>query len=159
MKIKYENIDNAIMYFENKQFSDKSEKEFIGQFPEILSYLTSNQFSILSEDEYMILIFDAMVLIKTIIDQENQTKEIDHLMIEARESENWDLFESLGSISFDEKVDKLFKNENEDIIDFILSSFDDEDEVEDDMEISDPAKEVIILALKTIFDCFSEDSI
>ena len=157
MKITFESIDNAILYFENKQFTDKSEKEFIGQFPEILSYLTSNQFSILSEDEYMILIFDAMVLIKAIIDQDNQTNEIDHLMIEAKESENWDLFESFGSLSFDEKVDKLFKNENEDIIDFILSSFDDEDEVDEEIEISDPAKEVIVMALKTIFDCFSED--
>lgn len=156
MKITFEDIDNAILYFENKQFTDKSEKEFIGQFPEILSYLTSNQFSILTEDEYMILIFDAMVIIKSFIDKDNQINEIDHLMIEAKESENWDLFESLGSLSFDDKVDKLFKNENEDIIDFILSSFDDEDE-DDEIEISDPAKEVIALALKTIFDCFSEN--
>ena len=153
MKITNQDLDQAILHFENKQFSDDSEKEFIGQFPEILSYLTSNQFSILSEYEYVILFFDSMILLKTILEKHDEFPIIDNNIIEVKETENWDKFESLGNVSFDDKADEMFNFKQDDLVEFILSSLED-DEEEDNEEISAPAKEVIFMALKTILDSF-----
>lgn len=156
MEITNQDIDKAIEHFENRQFSDTSEKEFIGQFPEVLSYLTSNQFSILSEDEYMVLLFDSMVLLKSIIDKTGSITRVDNNTIELMETKNWDKFESLDKMSFEDKADKLFNDDHEDVVDFILSGFENEEDDDDDnIEISIPAKEIILISLKTIFDCYT----
>jgi len=155
MEIYNQDIDNAIEHFENRQFSDSSEKEFIGQFPEILSYLASNQFAILSEDEYMVLFFDAMVILKVLIDKLETLERVDNNTIEVMETKNWDTFETFSNMSFEDKADKLFDNENDEIVNFILAGFESDEDDDDNIEISTPAKEIILLSLKTIFDCYT----
>jgi hypothetical protein len=152
MKIDYADIDNALDYFENKQFSDKSEKEIFSKFPEVMSYLTSNQFSVLSDDEYMILSFDILILLKALTDKNETFHGITDELIELNETKNWEALENTGNIPFKEKVYLLFGKANNDLAEFILSGFDDE---EDDVEISLPAQEIIFITVKTIVDCFS----
>jgi len=154
MKIKYSDLDRAIDYFESKQFSDSSEKEFISKFPVILSYLTSNQFSILSEEEYMILMFEAIVLLKAIESKKKSMDDAQGVQLEALETQNWDKFESFSNMPFEEKAYKLFNNKSEDIVNFILSGFDPDEEEENIEEISPAAKEILLISLKTIYDCF-----
>ena len=158
MKISYEDIDKALDYFEQKNFSEASEKEFISNYPNIMSYLTSGQFEALTEDEYMILMFDSMILIKALSQKQGIEKDVDSDIIEAMEAENWDRFEALGKISFHEKTDQMLGKENEALNDFIISSFeDDEDEDEStDTVISQPAKEIIFITVKTIVDSIAE---
>ncbi len=155
MIINYQDIDNAIEHFENKQFSDSSEKDFIAEFPVFLSYLTSNQFSILSEEEYMILMFEAIVILKVLKSKVNKLNDIDAEQLESLETKNWDKFESFTNMPFEDKADKLFDNQNEAIVDFIISGFEsDEDDEDDTTEISSAAKEILLISLKTLYDCF-----
>jgi len=155
MEINYKDIDNAIEYFKNKNFSDSSEKEFASEFPVILSYLTSSQFAILSEEEYMILMFEAIVLLKIIQNTTSDMHDVEAEKLESFETKNWDKFESFEKMSFEEKADKLFDDKNEALVDFILSGLEpDEDEEEDFEEITPAAKEIILISLKTIYDCY-----
>ncbi len=155
MKINYTDIENALEYFENKQFSDKSENEILKKFPQVMSYLTSNQFSVLSDEEYMILSFYILILLKIFIDKKVYLPEITGELIELNETKNWEKLENISNIPFEEKVYRLFKEENKDFADFILSGFYDEEDEKAEVEISLPAQEIIFITVKTIFDCFS----
>ncbi len=154
MEIKNSDLDLAIDYFENKQFSDSSEKKFFSKFPVILSYLTSNQFDILSEEEYMILMFEAIVLLKAIEYKQNSMGDAEGAQLEALETQNWDKFESFSNMVFEEKAHKLFDNKSEDVVNFILSGFEPDEDEQDFEEISPAAKEILLISLKTIYDCF-----
>jgi len=155
MEINYKDIDNAIEYFENKSFSDSTEKEFASEFPVILSYLTSSQFAILSEEEYMILMFEAIVLLKVIQNKTGAMHDVEAEKLESFETKNWDKFESFEKMSFEEKAGKLFEDKNEALVDFILSGLEpDEEDEEDFEEIAPAAKEIILISLKTIYDCY-----
>ena len=156
MQIRHSDIEKALEYFENKQFSDKSEKEIMSKFPGIMSYLTSNQFGVLSDDEYMILSFNILILLKTFLDKGNNPADLPEELIELNEAKNWEKFEHAGNIPFKEKVFVLFEEKNRDLAEFILSGFEDEDDDEEDVEISLPAQEIIFITVKTIFDCFSD---
>ncbi|HEB61583.1 MAG TPA: hypothetical protein ENI82_00375 [Bacteroidetes bacterium] len=156
MKIKHTNIENALEYFENKQFSDKSEKEILNKFPEIMSYLTSNQFSVLSDDEYMILSFNILILLKTLMDTREDLPEITDELIELNETKNWENLEKAGNIPIEEKIYLLFGEDNKDLAEFILAGFSDEEDEDEDVEISIPAQEIIFISVKTIFDCFRD---
>lgn len=154
MEINFQDIDDAIIYFENKQFSDSSEKEFAAKFPVILSYLTSNQFSILSEEEYMILMFEAMVILKVLENKLKTLNKITSDKVEALESQNWDEFEALENMTIEEKATKLFNNSDDAIVDFIVSGFESDEEDDETMEITPAAKEILLISLKTIYDCY-----
>lgn len=156
MIIKYSDIEKALEYFENKQFSDKSEKEILNRFPVVMSYLTSNQFSVLSDDEYMILSFNILILLKILLDTGKDQSDISDELIELNETKNWEKLENTENIQFKEKVYLLFEEKNKDLAEFILSGFEDEEDDDDDVEISLPAQEIIFITVKTIFDCFND---
>ncbi len=156
MIIKYSDIEKALEYFENKQFSDKSEKEILNRFPVVMSYLTSNQFSVLSDDEYMILSFNILILLKILLDTGKDQSDISDELIELNETKNWEKLENTENIPFKEKVFILFEEKNKDLAEFILSGFEDEEDDDDDVEISLPAQEIIFITVKTIFDCFND---
>ena len=153
MTIDQNSIEQALDYFENKRFSDTSEKEILKRFPEIMSYLTSNQFNVLSDDEYMILSFDILILLKIILDSNENPASVSNELIEANEAKNWEKFEKIGNIPFIEKAYRLFDKKNKDLSEYIISSFYDEENDEDEINI--PAQEIILIAVKTIFDCFN----
>ncbi len=156
MIIKYSDIEKALEYFENKQYSDKSEKEILNRFPVVMSYLTSNQFSVLSDDEYMILSFNILILLKILLDTGKDQSDISDELIELNETKNWEKLENTENIQFKEKVYLLFEEKNKDLAEFILSGFEDEEDDDDDVEISLPAQEIIFITVKTIFDCFND---
>ncbi len=129
--ITYKEIDEAIVYFESKNFSEESEREFMSKYPVIQSYLTSNQYKMLSDDEYL--------------------GDLQSDIIEQKETVIWDKYETLSSNNFEDKVITLFEDKNSDVSDFILSGVED-----DEADISQPAKEIIVISLKTLFDCMVE---
>ncbi len=151
--ITYKEIDEAIVYFENKNFSEESEKEFIGKYPVIQSYLTSNQYKMLSDDEYLLFFFDALVLLKAFEIKMPEMGDLQSDIIEQKETVIWDKYETLSSKNFEDKVISLFENKNSDVSDFILLGVEDEEE-----DISQPAKEIIVISLKTLFDCMVEEA-
>lgn len=161
MKLTHDDIDQALEYFEQKSFSEASEKEFISKFPNFMSYLTSNQFEALTEDEYLILMFDSMILIKAFSQKLGIEIDPDPEMIEEVETENWDKFEAMGKISFHEKIDQMLGKENEALIDFLISSFEDDEEADESSgtEVSQPAKELIFITAKTIADSITEEKL
>ncbi len=149
--ITYKEIDDAIVYFESKNFSEESEREFINKYPVIQSYLTSNQYKILSDEEYLLFFFDALVLLKAFEIKIPQIGDLQSDIVEQKETAIWDKYETLSINNFEDKVISLFDNKYSDISDFILSGLEDDEE-----EISQPAKEIIVISLKTLFDCLLE---
>jgi hypothetical protein len=103
----------------------------------------------------MVLFFDAMVLLKVLMDKLEKLERVDNNTIEVMETKNWDKFETFSNMSFEDKADKLFSDENEDVVNFILAGFENDEDEEDNIEISTPAKEIILISLKTIFDCYT----
>lgn len=152
MTITHDDIEKALDYFENKQFSDKTEKEFISRFPSILQYLTSNQFNTLSQDEYFILMFCAIVLMKAITGKYGIEKAPGSELIENLETVNWQKAEENPAKSFATLVMNMMGEENKDVAQLIISSLDDDNGVEDKVDISLPAKKIIFITIKTIFD-------
>lgn len=145
-------IFDALEYFENKNFDAFEEQKFLAGYPNILSFLTSSQFDTLSEDEYLILMFNAVVLIKAFQNKFGKCPDPDQQLIEESENENWDKFESLGNISFEDKIYALFEVKNAEIADYILSSFEDEEDEEQSDEINQIVREIISVSLKSIID-------
>jgi hypothetical protein len=161
MSLSFNEIEKALIYFEEKNFSEESEKKFLSIFPNYMSFLTSNQFESLTEDEYLILMFESLVVLKAYSDKYGKNIDADAELIESIETANWDKFESLGNMSFDEKINLMMGKEHSEFSDFIISSFEMEDEDEEteeymDGEISLPAKEIIFITVKTISDSILE---
>ncbi|MDV7394370.1 hypothetical protein RZS08_23510, partial [Arthrospira platensis SPKY1] len=105
----------------------------------------------------MILMFDSMILLKALSHKLGTEKDVESDIIEALETENWDRFEEMGKISFHDKIDQMLGKENEALIDFIISSLEDDEDEEDSSgtQISQPAKEIIFITVKTIVDAIS----
>lgn len=159
MALTFNDIDKALEYFEQKNFSEKSEKEFLAKFPNFTSFITSNQFDALTEDEFLILMFDSLIVLKAYSNTLGGEIDADTDLIESLETDNWDKFEELGNISFSEKVESMMGKDHSELSDFIISSFEMEDEDPDenpDPEISLPAKEIIFITVKTISDAILE---
>jgi hypothetical protein len=155
MTLSFNEIDKALEYFEQKNFSEASEKDFLSKYPNFTSFLTSSQFDALTEDEFLILMFDALIVIKAYSDMLGSGIDADSDLIESLETQNWDKYEELGNISFFEKVQIMMGKEQLELSDFIISSFEMEEEDNDenpDPEISLPAKEIIFITVKTIAD-------
>ncbi|MEZ4907859.1 MAG: hypothetical protein R2771_09540 [Saprospiraceae bacterium] len=161
MNLEFNDIDQALQYFENKNFSEKAEEEFMASYPSILSYLTSSQFEPLTEDEFLILMFDAMVILKAYQNKLGKTIDPDGDLIEKTETTNWDNFEELGKMPLEEKMFELFEDDDSPLAEFIISTLEDEDEEEEDSndEINFVVKEIIFISLKTISDCIKESDL
>jgi hypothetical protein len=105
--------------------------------------------------------FESLVVLKAYSDKYGKNIDADAELIESIETANWDKFESLGNMSFDEKINLMMGKEHSEFSDFIISSFEMEDEDEEteeymDEEISLPAKEIIFITVKTISDSILE---
>ena len=155
MALSFTDIDKALEYFEQKNFSEASEQEFLSKFPNFTSFITSSQFESLTEDEFLILMFDSLIVIKAYSNKFGLEIDADPDLIEALETKNWDKFEELGNMLFPEKVESMMGKDQNELSDFIISSFEMEEEDNDenpDPEISLPAKEIIFITVKTISD-------
>ena len=155
MTLTFDDIDKAMEYFEQKNFSEASEKDFLSKYPNFTSFLTSNQFDALTEDEFLILMFDSLIVIKAYTDKLGSGIDAEQDLIESIETENWDKYEELGNLSFSDKVEIMMGKDQNELSDFIISSFEMEEEDNDenpDPEISLPAKEIIFITVKTISD-------
>jgi len=150
MTITIDDIEKSLDYFETRQFSDKTEEEFISRYPSILKYLTSNQFNALSKDEYLILMFSSIIVLKTMADKYGIDNSPGEDLLEALETFNWQVVEETPARSFSQLVMSIMGEKENDLAQFIISSL--EDDEEDTNEISLPAKKIIFVTLKTIFD-------
>lgn len=159
MHLEFNDIDKALEYFESRNFSEKAEEEFMSGYPGYLSYLTSSQFEPLTEDEFLILMFDAMVILKAYQDKFGKADDTEGEIIEKIETDNWDAFEALGKMSLTDKIFEMFGEEDQSLAEFVISTFEEEDEedmIEEENiadEMNTVVKEIIFIALKTLSDC------
>lgn len=113
------------------------------------SYLMNEQLEMLNEDEYKILWFDGMVIIKCFEEARGYQIEDDEKMIENLESKGWAMLENSKPAGFREKLDVFFENtRQEDLLAFVEDSLADDDE----MTISSAAKEIIFITLYTLIE-------
>ena len=122
-------------------------------YPLIHSYLLNEQMSLLSEEEYQLLWFDAMVILKSCERCGNIQKDLDQARLEDYESDNWAKFENSKPAGFRDKLDVFFnETDQEDLLAFIEDSLADDDE----MQVSSAAKEIIFIVLKSLVDLLTE---
>ena len=152
MSLTFNEIEKALIYFEEKNFSEESEKKFLSKFPNFMSFLTSNQFDALTEDEFLMLMLESLVVIRAYSDKYGMNIDPDAELIESIETANWDKFEEFGNISFIEKVNSMMGSDQEELSDFIVSSFEMDEDEDEGEDISQPAKEIIFITVKTISD-------
>ena len=127
---------------------------FKADFPVVYSYLTNDQLSSLTDEEYKILIFSAMVIARSFEYSETFNPSNDPVLLENKESINWNLLQNSKPVGFHDKLDVFFENaEQEDLLAFIEDSLTDDDE----FEISSAAREIIFICLKSIVDFFEEN--
>lgn len=141
-------IEEQSQSLENADF--EGELKLLSHSQKMLhSYLMNEQLEMLSEDEYKILWFDAMVIIKCFEEVNGQHTENDPKLIETIESKGWAMLENSKPAGFREKLDVFFENSSqEDLLAFVEDSISDDDE----MVISSAAKEIIFVTLYTLIE-------
>jgi len=141
-------IEEQSQFLENADF--EGELKLLSHTQKMLhSYLMNEQLEMLNEDEYKILWFDAMVIIKCFEEVNGQHTENDPKLIETIESKGWAMLENSKPAGFREKLDVFFENSSqEDLLAFVEDSISDDDE----MTISSAAKEIIFVTLYTLIE-------
>jgi len=122
-------------------------------YPDISAYLLNDQLDALIEEEFRILWFNALVIIKSFEKAEQIPEKLDKKSLEEHESSNWSLLQNSKPVGFNEKLDAFFKDsEQEDLLALIEDSLAEDDE----MQITSAAKEIIFICLKSLVDLFDE---
>jgi len=146
--IKESIIDIAADMLENADFEAEL-ASFKEKYPVLHSYLLNEQLSLLTEEEYQILWFDAMVLVRSFELADLIPTSITAIDLEDFESNNWSLFENSKPMGFRDKLNIFFEQtEQEDLLAFVEDSLADDEE----MPISSAAKEIIFISLLSILD-------
>ena len=141
-------IEKVAMNLEHSSFEGEMQN-LKDAYPVIHAYLLNDQLEHLSEEEYQLLLFGALVILHSFEQEKEIGPEILPSQLEDMESANWAAFDNSKPTGFREKLDSFFNDtEEEELLAFI------EDLVADDeeMPISSAAKEVIFISLKSLVD-------
>ena len=122
--------------------------------PAIVSYLESEGFEILSNDERDLLWYLTVVIYHSVLCSINDITRIKVKHIEAAEEKNYDTLES-DHLKFSEMADILFNNyEEEDLLAFVEDTV-----IPDEEDFPSPVgRKVIFITMKTIIDVLTEAS-
>ena len=146
-------IDNVLESMERSDF-DSDLLQFKLNYPTLYAYLLNDQFELLTEDEFQLLLFNAMVIVRC-FSETGISAQLQEEEIEACESENWRMLDAAAPAGFSEKLDVFFESSRqEDLLAFIEDSLvEDEDR---EIPISSVAREILFVSLKTIVDVFDQ---
>lgn len=117
--------------------------------PQILAYLFSAAFDILTQNEKDLLLYLTIVIFLTYKQAREKLPIIDQDKIEETEEHNYTLFELTKAIEFRDRLDIFFENyPQEDLLAFVEDALTDEEEE----QISKTGRAPMFIALKTIID-------
>jgi len=142
-------INDVLQKLENESIDlDSTLVSFTKWQPFFFQFLSSENFKLLKEKEFDLLIF----LLSTIFLVSEQIGEetIEAKLIEELDEQNWTILND--SASFENAKDQFFnKYEQEDLLAFVEDSL-----VEDNEElVTQVGKEIIFLTTKTFIDCLN----
>ena len=147
-------IEKVMNQLEHADF-ERELQDLKAHFPIVYSYLANDQLQSLSEEEYQIMLFSALVIIKSFELSGTLRNERDSELLENKESSNWNLLRNSKPTGFSEKLDVFFENsKQEDLLAFVEDILTDDDE----FQIGSAAREIIFICLKSIIDYLDESS-
>lgn len=147
-------IDKILTELEAADFEQELE-DFKVKYPILFSYLMNEQLASLTDEEFQLLFFDAIVMVKSFEATGNMPVEINPVILEDKESANWNLMQNGKPVAFQEKLDVFFKEtEQEDLLAFIEDSLAEDDE----FTISSAAREIMFICLKSVLDLLDQPS-
>jgi hypothetical protein len=150
--IKEDLIDKMLMELEAADFQQELD-EFKVKYPVVFSYLMNDQLASLTEEEFQLLFFDAIVIIKCFESVGTIPETIHPATLEDKESANWNLMQNSKPATFQEKLDVFFRETNqEDLLAFIEDSLSEDDE----FVISSAAREIMFICLKSVLDLLDQ---
>jgi hypothetical protein len=120
--------------------------------PVLFKFLFSRDTTYLSAEEHELLLFLAMVIIRSCEDSEKEFGDISGDKLDSREEVNWQVFESARDQDFSTQMDQFFKRSpEEDLLAFIEDAL-----IDDDESLLSPAgRELICIKLISIVDCLA----
>lgn len=132
--------------------------EFGQEQAAFIQFIASENFKILKEKEYDLLIFILLVVYQSSLSEKESpisfpTIEAD--LIESMDEENWEVYNEKGSQNYTKALDLYFKEyPQEDLLAFVEDSLvaDEEDET-----ITTVGREIIFITAKTLVDCLHKE--
>jgi len=129
-------------------------QDFAQSQPHLASYLTNEENSILSEEERELLLFGAIVIYQSVLDERTEPDPIPEAMIGQAEEENYALMADKGL--FRDRLSPFFDESGEEellafIEDLIVAEADEDD------TIAKEAREPMFIALKTVVDVLTDE--
>lgn len=155
-------IENILALLENENEQiEQHLKEFAQKQPILYSYLLSEGFDILIEEEKELLLFLALVIFKSVEAHQESFPLMTQESLGDKEEQNWEtLNESVGK-SFRDKLDIFFKDyPQEDLLAFVedaLTLSEEAEEAEENSIVTKEGREPMFIALKTIIDVLTEN--
>ena len=139
-------IDDIIDHLERQD--DKEIIDEISQAqPALLSYVLSEGFDMLSEEENKIMIFLFLVIYSAF---GSDLEVVDPSDIESIEDKNWEMFNETTGTEFQDKITPFFKDYNqEDLLAFVEDTLVDDE----DNPVTPEGRAVIFIGMKTVVDC------
>ena len=145
-------IDKTVDALESADF--EREVEYLSERqPELVGYLFSEDFDLLTEDERGYMLYLTLVLYQSVETQNGNVPPINASDLENAEENNWALLENITEKRFRERITVFFeKTQQEDLLAFIEDALTDD---EDNM-ITPEGREPIFVALKSIVDVITK---
>lgn len=143
-------IDSITETLDNQENSyDAAIGDMQAKQPILFSYLLSESFKLLMEEESEYLLYLALVIWKAVDTKIRETALLDSEKIEEIEERNWTLFNETSARRFNDKLDAFFdKYPQEDLLAFVEDALvDDEDSF-----VTKEGKELLFIGLKTTID-------
>lgn len=145
-------IDNITKSLDNEENSyDEAIGDMQAKQPILFSYLLSESFKLLLEEEKEYLLYLALVIWKAVDLEVAALPLLDSEKIEEVEEKNWTLFNETKARKFNEKLDVFFdKYPQEDLLAFVEDALVDDDD--EDAFVTKEGKELLFIGLKTTID-------
>ena len=146
-------IDEVVNRFESKSEQyDFLIKKFDEEQPQLLAYLCSESFDLLTGEERNYLMYLSLIVWQSVIEAEGQAEELDEETIGLREEANWSRMKNISERKFRDRITPFFEGyPQEDLLAFIEDAlvYDEENE---DIEITKEGREYLFVTLKTVID-------
>jgi hypothetical protein len=138
---------------ENDSTFDTYQQAMIDEFPEIAGFLTQESMDILTDEEYDLMWFLAVVIFTAFQEKYPLDSNIDPERIEELEEQNWTLMNSNEKGNFRDRLNPFYENTH---MEDILALLEDSIEPDEDLELSITGREVIFVSCKTVADAMLE---